>query len=222
MPEPFTIAVIIAFLVKNTPSWLDALRGTLLDKGKEVAIEKGKDYAVGKGTGFIRGLLRLDEKEQQYHLDLVLKNTVERGLARFNTDKERVQYRAVLEFLTHPGPNSEALSREALRLFTLSDSPDFTMLSEKYNLRQRISAHAGHRQHEDVDAAPYLSSFFDALIAELYLDPYFRQRMSDVLGMRAAMSMQRSLTEVVTTLNQIGDRKSTRLNSSHIPLSRMP
>jgi hypothetical protein len=205
MPEPFTIAIIIASLARNAPSWLDALRGTLLDKGKEVAIEKGKDYAVGKGTEFTHGFLRLDEREQQHHLELVLKNTVERGLARFHTDKERVQYRTVLEFLTQPGPNSEALSREALRLFTLSDSPDFTTLSEKYNLRQRISAYAEHRQHEDVNAAPYLSSFFDALIAELYLDPYFRQRMSDVLRMRGAMSMQRSLAEVVTTLRHIGE-----------------
>src|SRR5215471_12218282 len=114
MPEPVTIALIIAYLAKNAPSWLDALRGTFFDKGKEVAIEKGKDYAVEKGTGLIRGLLRLDEKEQQHHLELVLKNTVERGLARFHTDKERVQYRAVLEFLIQSGPNSEALSREAL------------------------------------------------------------------------------------------------------------
>ncbi len=60
MPEPFTTAVIIAFIAKNAPSWLGALRGTLLDKGKEVAIEKGKDFAVAKGTGFIRGVLRLD------------------------------------------------------------------------------------------------------------------------------------------------------------------
>lgn len=64
MPDPFTFAVIITLLTKNAPSWLDALRGTLLDKGKEVAIEKGKDYAVEKGTGLIRGFLRLDEKEQ--------------------------------------------------------------------------------------------------------------------------------------------------------------
>ena len=164
MPEPIAIAVIIAFLIKNAPSWLDALRGTLLDKGKEIAIKRGKDNAVGKGTGFIRGLLRLDAKEQQHHLELVLKNTVERGLARFHTDKERVQYRAVLEFLTQPGPSSEALSREALRLLPHSlTRPTSLQLSEKYNLRQRISAYAEHRQHEDVDAAPYLSSFFDAL-----------------------------------------------------------
>src|SRR5207248_3464399 len=54
-----------------------------------------------------------------------------------------------------------------------------------------------------IDAAPYLGSFFVALLAELYADPFFRQQLSDVIQVRAAMSMQRSLTEVVATL-QIG------------------
>ena len=53
--------------------------------------------------------------------------------------------------------------------------------------------------------AKLLSSFFDAIIAELYIDIFFRQQMSDVLRVRAAMSMQRSLTEIVTTLRQIGE-----------------
>ena len=42
-------------------------------------------------------------------------------------------------------------------------------------------------------------------MAELYADPYFRQQISDVLRVRADMSMQRSLTEVLNTLKQIGE-----------------
>ena len=56
-----------------------------------------------------------------------------------------------------------------------------------------------------MDAAPFLNSFFEALIAELYLDPFFHQRMSEVLKIRAALSTQQSLAEIVTTLRQIGE-----------------
>jgi hypothetical protein len=57
MPDPFTLAAIIALLAKNAPAWLDALRGTLLDRGKEVALEKGKEYVFDKGIRFIHSRL---------------------------------------------------------------------------------------------------------------------------------------------------------------------
>jgi hypothetical protein len=39
----------------------------------------------------------------------------------------------------------------------------------------------------------------------LYANPFFKQQMSDVLQLRAAKNMQRSLEEVVATLRQISD-----------------
>jgi hypothetical protein len=197
MADPISLAVIIALLAKNAPTWLDALRDTLLTKGKEVAIDKG--------TRFARDRLHLDEKEQQRHLELALKNAVERGLARFDTPEERDQYRDVLAILSEPGAHSDALRREALRLLTLSDTPNLAELNEVYNRSLRTRSLSQPKPASEIDAAPYLSSFFEALIAELYADPFFRQQMSDVLQLRAAQNMQRSLAEVVATLWQIGE-----------------
>jgi len=216
MPDPFTLAAIITLLAKNAPSWLDALRGTLLDKGKEVALEKGKEYAVEKGTGFIRSRLHLDEKEQQRHLELALKNAVERGLARFSTPEERDQYRNVLAILSEPGAHSDTLRREALRLFTLSETPSLAELNEAYNRSLRTRSLAQPTPPVDVNAAPYLSSFFDALIAELYADPYFKQQIIDVLQVRAATSTQRTLTEVLTTLRQVGEAVAHNYTSEQL------
>src|SRR5207248_4419430 len=142
MPDPFTLAAITIYVAKNAPSWLNTLRGTLLDKSKEVAIDKGKEFAVEKGGGLMRGFLRLDEKEQIRHLEQALKNATERGIAKFQILEERDHYRSILETLSQEGPDNEALRRQALQLFTLSDSPDFTALNEKYNYRQRLSAAA--------------------------------------------------------------------------------
>jgi hypothetical protein len=203
MADPISLAVIIALLAKSAPTWLDALRGTLLTKGKEVAIEKGKEFGVEKGTRFMRDRLHLDEKEQQRHLELALKNALERGLARFDTLEERDQYRNVLAILAEPGAHSDVLRREALRLLTLSDTPNFAELDEAYNRSLRTRSLSQPKPASEVDAAPYLSSLFEALITELYIDPLFHDRLSDALQARAARGMQRSLTEVVETLSQI-------------------
>jgi hypothetical protein len=66
-----------------------------------------------------------------------------------------------------------------------------------------LSELAQHKTHEEVDAAPCLSSFFEALIAELYNDPLFREQMSDVLKVRAALKGQRSLEDIVAILSRI-------------------
>src|SRR6266567_8886887 len=197
MVDPLSLTVVTALLIKSAPIWLPSIRDAFISKGAEFVID-----TTLKGG---RSLLGRDEKEQVRHLELALKNAVERGLAQFHTRQERDQYRSILTYLSEPSTQNDLLRREALHLFTLSDSPDFTELTEKYNLRQRISALAKHSQHEEVDAAPYLSSFFQALIAELYVDPFFRQQVSNVLQVRAAMSMQRSLTEVVSTLHQMSE-----------------
>ena len=104
MTDPFTLVTITALLVQSAPSWLEGLRGTLLDKGKELAIEKGIDYG--------RAIFRLDEKEQQHHLELALKNAVGRGLVRFSTLAERDQYRNILAVLCEPGAHSDTLRSE--------------------------------------------------------------------------------------------------------------
>ena len=69
MTDPFTFAAITALITTCAPSWMNSLRGALLDKGRDVVIEKG--------IGFGHNLLHLDEKEQLRHLELALKNAVE-------------------------------------------------------------------------------------------------------------------------------------------------
>ncbi len=80
-----------------------------------------------------------------------------------------------------------------------------TELNEAYNRSLRTRSLSQSTPPAEVDAAPYLSSFFDALIAELYVDPFFKQQMSDALKLRADMGIQRSLEEVVATLLQINE-----------------
>src|SRR5689334_16335906 len=107
MPDPISIAVITTFIAASTPSWLETLRGVLFDKGRETLLDKGKEFATEKGSGLMRRLLHLDEKEQQRHLELALKNAVERGLAKFHTPEERDQYKDILDILFEPGPHSD-------------------------------------------------------------------------------------------------------------------
>ncbi len=206
MIEPISLAIVTTYIAHNAPSWLDTIRGTLLDKGKEVALEKGKDFAVEKGTKYVRDFFHLDEKEQVRHLQLALKNAVERGITRFHTFEERDQYRKILEILFEPGSHSDTLRHEAMRLLTLSETPNFAELNEAYNRSLRTRSLSQPTLPTELDAAPYLASFFDALIAELYADPFFKQQMSDVLKVRAAratMNMERSVTEMLATLRQI-------------------
>ncbi len=193
------LSIAVTALVKSAPRWWPPIQDTFLSKAREKVVE----IALEEGKKDLRSLIELDEKEQIRHLQLALKNAAERGLAQFQTDEERDLYRSIIEMLTEEGPHNEAIRREAMRLFTLSSSPNFTSLSETYNLPQRISALALHSSHVEVDAVPYLNSFFTALISELYADPFFRQSISDVLKVRANLNMQRSLEEVVVTLRQI-------------------
>lgn len=197
MADPITLAALSIFVVKNAPSWLKSLRSTILGKGREVAVDKGKEISVAK----MRGILQFDEKEQLRHLAQALKNATERGLATFDTLTERDLYKSILRTLSQSGPQGETLRQEVLHLFTLSETPDFVKLSDIYNQRQRFY----DRSHQDIDAAPYLNSFFAALIGELYADVYFRSQLSDVLQLRAANSMQQSLLDIVDILKSIGE-----------------
>src|SRR5438876_6455121 len=100
MADPITLAALTALLVKNAPSWLSSLRGTMLEKGREVAFEKGKEVAVSRGERFVRGVFHLDEREQLRHLEQALKIATERGLATFDTLQERDLYKDILQTLS--------------------------------------------------------------------------------------------------------------------------
>ena len=185
MVEPLSLGIVITYLAKSAPFWLDTLRSTLFDKGREFAVDKSISYG--------RSLLLLDEKEQVHHLELALKNAAERGLAKFQTLEERDQYREILTILTEPGPHSETLRREAMRLFTLSETPNLAEMNEVYNSSLRIRSLSQPAPPPTVDAAPYLSIFFDALITELYIDPVFYHRMSDLLKVRSTLCLMSTI-----------------------------
>ena len=208
------IVIAISLLVKSAPGWLPVINDMFISPARDAVVGKLVEKGFDKGIEGGRKLLRLDEKEQARHLELSLKNAAERGLVKFQSLIEQRQYSDVLTTLSEAGPQNDLLRREALRLFTL-DTPNLTKLNAFYNdaLRVRLQGQA----LIEIDAVPYLSSFFDALIAELYIDPLFHDKVSDVLKVRATMSMQqslaeqlqttmgmqRSLTEVVATLRQI-------------------
>lgn len=185
------------------------LRGTLLDKGKEVVLDKSKELLTDRGSKFVRDrVLHQDEKEQRHHLEQALKNAVERGLIQFRVPEERDRYRDVLANLFEPGEHSKALQQEALRLFSFSDKPDFSKLNDAYNRSLQSRNSSAKRKPKQVDTTPYLTSFFDALIAELYADPFFKQQMSDAIQIRAAvatMKMQQSVLEIVQLLRKTNE-----------------
>jgi len=195
--DPFSLGVVIGLLVKSAPHWFHTLQETLLNKGKEVAIAKGKE----------RVQEFLDEKKHLRHIELALQNAAERGLRRWQTSEERDFYRSVLHILSEG--QSDALRREAMQLLTLSDQPDFALLNEKYNLSRRINALAHGTTHAEVDASPYLQSFFEALLSELYSDPLFRDHISDVIRVRAAIHEQRQLSEILRELTIISGLLTT-------------
>src|SRR5450432_2328481 len=203
MADPITLIALTAFIVKQAPSWYTSLRGTILDKSRDAAIDKGKEVVVTRGGRLMQRVFHLDEKEQLRHLEQALKNATERGLATFDTLQERDQYKDIVRALSQEeeGPQGEVLRKEVMQLFTLSEKPNFVVLSDTYNQRQRFYNAA----HQDIDVAPYLNSFFNALIGELYADPYFRTQLSEVLQQRATASMQQSLLDIVSVLKSIGE-----------------
>ncbi|HLW00366.1 MAG TPA: NACHT domain-containing protein [Ktedonobacterales bacterium] len=192
----------ISLLVKSAPSWLPVINDTFITPAREALVGKLVEKGVDKGIERGRDLLHLDEHEQAQHMELALKNAAERGLAQFQSLKEHNQYSDVLTTLSTSGPSNDLLRQEALRLFTL-EMPDFTKLNALYN--DALRAHAQGQVAPPTDVEPYLRSFFDALIAELYVDPLFHDKVSDVLRVRSAVTMQRSLEDVVKTLRQIYD-----------------
>lgn len=193
MVEPISLAVAITLLVKSAPDWLPILRDTFLSK---VA-----DRTIDKVIQPVSALL--DEKEQQRHLELALKNAAERGLAAFHSQKERDEYRDILVILSEAGPNSLRLRSEAMELFSLFGSANIDELKEIYNRSIRTRTLSQKEAPKDVDVAPYLGTFFEALKAELFIDPLFHRQISDVLMIQNTLSIQRSMKNVIATLSQI-------------------
>ncbi len=191
MIEPVSISIGIGLLAKSAPYWFPVIRDKVISSGTDALVKKGQK----------RLLAFLDEKKYQGRIESALRNAAERGVRQWHTREERDCYNSVLQILSES--HSEALRQEAVQLFTLSDDPDLTGLTEKYNLSQRITALAHHTTHAEVDAVPYLCSFFEAFLAELYIDPLFREQMSDVIRVRAAKQEPRSLEEICQTLQNI-------------------
>src|SRR5436305_372058 len=202
MIEPIStgIAVAISLLIKSAPDWLPAISDSLISSTRDAFVGKLVEKGFEKSIEGEHKLLHPADKEQKRHMELALKNAAERGLARFQGTDEQKQYSNVLTVVSEGSSHSDLLRHEALRLFTL-DTPDFTKLNTLYN--EALRAHPQSQTPTEVDAVPYLNSFFDALIAELYTDPFFRQQISRALQDRSAISMQRSLTQVVATLHRV-------------------
>ena len=206
MIEPISLAAAITLLVNHASEWLPPIRDIFLNRGQDLAIEKSSEFG---NSPF------LDVKEQIRHLELSLKNAAERGLASFQSPQEQDQYRSVLAILAEQNPRIDELRLQALRLFVLSDNSNLTALIKTYNIQQRIRALSQSESNKEIDATPYIRSFFEALITELYNDPIFLENMDQVLQVRTDRRKQRSLTEVVSTLRQIGE-----VGINHYPLEQ--
>src|SRR5947209_4893035 len=116
MTDPASLfALAVSALAKGAPHWLHALESVAVSQGKEFVKSQGKKH--------------LENRQYLKHMRLALENAARKGIVRFHSSSERDQYRAMIEFLAQPGPNNEALLHEALSLLTLSDTPDFGMLS---------------------------------------------------------------------------------------------
>ena len=191
MVESVLLSIVFNYFSAHAHDWLKSLGETILGKGKDLAKQQWNNT--------------LNEKQQQRHIELALKNAAARGLTSFQTLQERDQYRYVLKILAEPGSHSEALRRELLQLFTLYDIPDLNALNEAYNRSLRIRSLTLPIPPAEVDASPYLKIFFEALFAELYQDIFFRPQMSNILRDRAAHHLQTILPDILTTLHLISE-----------------
>src|SRR5438270_1369169 len=187
MLDPLSFLAITSLIVKSAPLWLPPIRDAFLSKAQEKRMDLLFDSAIDKGKKGMRSLLRSDEKEQARHLELVLKNALERGQAAFHTPEEQRQYRSIITTLCQPSSQNEVLRREVMRLFSLNENPNFTELNEVYH--RLLPQSTSLSTQTQIDAAPHPASVFEALLAELYADPFFRQLLSDVIQLRAALRM---------------------------------
>ena len=185
------LSVVIVFLVKSASSWLPAIGETL----RNSEVEAGQNWLFG---WFIRWRMK---RQQVRHLKQALEKAAVRGISKYQTLAERDQYRDILAVLSQQGFRSEELRREALRLFTLSETPDLHGLSDTYNRARRLQTLS--QPLTDVDASPYLTSFFSALLDELYNDDVFGTQVSQVLNDRAAKTTQDRLPQIAEGIQEL-------------------
>ncbi len=185
------LSVVIVFLVKSASSWLPAIGETL----RNSEVEAGQNWLSG---WFIRWRMK---RQQVRHLKQALEKAAVRGISKYQTLAERDQYRDILAVLSQQGFRSEELRREALRLFTLSETPDLHGLSDTYNRARRLQTLS--QPLTDVDASPYLTSFFSALLDELYNDDVFGTQVSQVLNDRAAKTTQDRLPQIAEGIQEL-------------------
>ncbi|GCF10650.1 NACHT domain-containing protein [Dictyobacter arantiisoli] len=210
MADPMTFAGLGALIQQTVPAWLGLLGGTVLTKSGDAAFDVGKNYVLEQGKYLFNASFQLDEKEQVRHLSQALKNAMERGLIAFQAQPERDLYKSILTTLAQDGPAGDELRRETLTFFTLNQTPDLDTLSELYNRRQ----HTALEHYQDIDAGPYLNSFFSALLGELYADPYYRPQLSAGLQLRAMTAMQHSLLDVVSLLKSVATTLSDHYSAA--------
>ena len=122
MLDPLSFFAISSLIVKSAPLWLPPIRDAFLGKAQEKGMDLLFDSAIDKGKKGMRSLLRSDEKEQARHLELVLKNALERGQAAFHAPEEQRQYRSIITTLCQPGPHSES-SRKHFRFLSHPGGP---------------------------------------------------------------------------------------------------
>jgi hypothetical protein len=194
MGESFSLATAITLLVNSAPFWLQSIQSALVNKGVEATFEKGSRL----GSNW----LHLSEKDNLKHLKRVLRNAAERSVGHFALQEDRDRLKDILAVFSESGAYSDSLRHEVVRLLTLYDNPNLDTLSELYNhaLRFRTLTHPT----TNVDAKPFLSCFFEALKEEFYSDSIYHSQISDVIKIRAALGIERSLSDVVATLHQIG------------------
>lgn len=133
----------------------------------------------------------LNERQKKRHMELALKNAALHSFTSFQTLQERDQYRDILTIIAEPGPHSEMLRSESLRLFTLFDVPNMKELNRIYNQSVRICSLTKQTPPPPLDVSPYLKSLRH-YSAELFKDPVFCSQMSKVLQVRAALSIAAS------------------------------
>ncbi len=196
MVDSVSLATVITLLTSNASSWLPYIRDAFLNQGA--------DIVVGKTLQSGRRRLHLDEKEQLKHLKRVLRNAAEQSISKFSTQGDRDQLRDILATLSEQGPHFDALREEIMRLLTLSDSPNFSTLSELYNHSLRFRMLSKATPPQNVDILPYLSVFFEMLKEELYNDTLFHDQFSDVMKSRLMLDIKRSCAEVIEVLRVIG------------------
>ena len=112
MSDPFTLTSLAILVATNAPSWLNALRSTLLDKGKEITIDKGKEIAIEKGvTTFVISFI-LTKKTKYIILSRHLKMLLNAVLPDSPLQKNEISIALFLKFSLKMVPIVNSFARK--------------------------------------------------------------------------------------------------------------